>query len=255
MIPTRSNTPAGAIGVILVIFSASLSLGSTIQIAVASNFAPAARQIGTQFEAETGHRVVLVAGSTGKHYAQIRKGAPFDLFFAADSHRPALLEEEGFGVPGSRFTYAVGKLVLWSSKPDRPVAGAEALESQEFRYLAIANPKLAPYGQAARQVLVSLGIWEALQGRLVFGENVGQAFHFVSSGNAELGFVALSQLSRSSSAIQPGSHWRVEVDLYDPIEQQALLVVESSAAQSFVDFVKSARGRSLIESFGYRTPQ
>jgi molybdate transport system substrate-binding protein len=197
--------------------------------------------------------VTLIFGSTGKHYAQIRNGAPFDAFFAADRRRPELLEEEGVALPGTRFTYALGKIVLWS--PERGVVDPEArvLERGEFRHLAIANPKLAPYGKAAEEVLQARGVWARLRGRLVRGENVGQAFQFVKSGNAELGFVAYSQLKRANQPIE-GSLWNVPRALYTPIEQQAVLLKDSVAARGFLSFVRSDEALTIIGDYGYQTP-
>lgn len=235
------------------VFSA-VAFGSIIHVAVASNFAAAARTLGERFEAESGHKMVVVPGSTGKHFAQIKNGAPFHLFLAADAQRPALLEEEGVGVEGSRFTYAIGRLVLWSPEPDRLGGGVEVLKEVRFRNLAIANPKLAPYGRAAQQVLEKLEIWTALQSRLVRGENIGHTFHFVVSGNAELGLVALSQTSQAGSSVLEGSRWVVPEKLYDPIEQQALLLEDTPPARSLVEFLRTDRGRAIIESFGYKVP-
>ncbi|UCE75821.1 MAG: molybdate ABC transporter substrate-binding protein [Gammaproteobacteria bacterium] len=224
-----------------------------IRVAVASNFTDAMGAIAERFETGTGHKVTLISGSTGKHYAQIRNGAPFDAFFAADRRRPELLEEEGVALPGTRFTYAVGKLVLWS--PERGIVDPEAvvLQRGEFHHLAIANPKLAPYGKAAEEVLQARGLWARLSGRLVRGENIGQAFQFVKSGNAELGFVAYSQLKRPNQPIE-GSLWNVPQALYTPIEQQAVLLKDSEAARSLLSFVRSDAALMIIRDYGYETP-
>jgi molybdate transport system substrate-binding protein len=224
-----------------------------IRVAVASNFAIPMQEISGKFEQESPHEVTLIPGSTGKHYAQIVNGAPFDVFFAADRERPALLEQDGHAVPGSRFTYALGRLVLWS--PDATLVDdtGRVLDGHDFRRLAIANPRLAPYGRAAQQVLEALGLWQPLQARLVRGENIAQAFQFVASGNAELGFVALSQVVHSGATGQ-GSSWRIPVELHAPIEQQAVLLTDKPAASAFMDFVQSDRARAIIRSFGYETP-
>lgn len=229
------------------------AMGDEIRIAVASNFIDAMKQVSKLFEQETGHSVKLIFGSTGKQYAQIRNGAPFDLFFAADSRRPKMLEEEGSAQPDSRFTYALGKIVLWSPKADFIDDDGKVLESDRFRHLAVANPKLAPYGKAAQEVLEKRGLWHALRGRMVRGENIGQTYQFVKSGNAELGFVAYSQVSRPGHAMQ-GSYWKVAQSLYTPIEQQAVLIREGEAAREFLDFVKQTPTLDIIRSFGYGTP-
>ncbi len=224
-----------------------------IHVAVASNFSDAIRDLTRVFEQQTGHRITLVFGSTGKHYAQIRNSAPFDAFFAADVRRPKLLEEAGIARPGSRFTYAIGKVVLWSPDPERVDGHGRVLSTGDFRHLALANPKLAPYGRAAAQVMRALGVWDALQGRMVRGENIGQTFQFVKTGNAELGFVAYAQIRRPGASIK-GSLWRPPQSLYSPIEQQAVLLKDSRAARRFLSFVKSGKAREIIQGYGYDTP-
>lgn len=225
-----------------------------IRVAVASNFATASEALVQRFEASSNHQVTLVFGSTGKHYAQIRHGAPFEAFFAADARRPEMLESEGLAVRESRFTYAVGRLVLWSPEARYIDAGGRVLESGDFRHLAIANPELAPYGRAAREMLQSKGLWDGLQRRLVRGENIGQAFQFVKSGNAELGLVALSQLTSPDRGMEAGSRWVVPEDLHTPILQQAVLLRDIAAARAFTEFVKSDTAQSIIRSYGYQTP-
>ncbi len=248
--PTLFLTPLIAC---LLTLGAGQAIADEINVAVASNFTRTIKTLAVRFEASSGHRVTLSFGSTGKHYAQIKHGAPFDAFFAADVKRPQLLDEEGVALPGSRFTYAIGKIVLWSPKKGTVDAEGKVLEEGEFRHLAIANPKLAPYGRAARQVLQDRGIWEALQERMVRGENIGQTFQFVKSGNAELGFVALSQIIDPAHAIE-GSLWKVPQSLYTPIEQQAVLLRESDAARAFLAFVKNDESLEIIRGFGYATP-
>jgi len=231
----------------------SLSAGADeIRVAVASNFREAMEAAAERFEQRLGHEITLISGSTGKHYAQIVNGAPFDAFFAADSARPQRLEAERRIVPGSRFTYAVGKLVLWSSHEDVVELGGQLLRTDLFRHLAIANPELAPYGAAARQVLQALGLWEQLSDRLVRGENIGQTFQFVVTGNAELGFVARAQLAQPPGF--GGSAWEPPQSLYDPIEQQAVLLRDSPAGRAFMAFVKSEEARALIRAYGYDVP-
>lgn len=226
-----------------------------IQVAVASNFSQVVGILASRFETTTGHRVAVIPGSTGKHYAQIRNGAPFDLFLAADAIHPRRLEEGGLAIPGSRFTYAVGQLVLWSPREDFVDDQGEVLENGKFRHLGIANPGLAPYGLAAREALESLELWEGLQDRMVRGENIGQAFQFVASGNAELGFVALSQVMTPGHGLRTGSIWQVPQELYTPIEQQAVLVQDNAAAREFMDFLESAEARLIIRDHGYKSPQ
>ncbi len=241
-----------SLSLLLILLSGSVA-ADEIRVAVASNFSDAIKVLSNRFEEKTGHRVKLITGSTGKHYAQIINGAPFDLFFAADSDRPKRLEEEGVARPGSRFTYAVGRVVLWSPRAGYVDPDGEILKAGDFRYLAIANPKLAPYGVAARQVLERQGRWGALRGRMVRGENIGQTFQFVRSGNAALGFVALSQISNPERPLG-GSLWVVPHALYSPIEQQAVQLSQSSVAGEFLSFIKSGESLEIIRRFGYGSP-
>ena len=232
-----------------------------VHVAVAANFADCLDQLGTAFEESTGHELVVSRGSTGKHFAQIKAGAPFDVFFAADSERPALLEADGLTVPGSRFTYAVGRLVVWMPRgePDSDQSVVEVLKSPDYRHLAIANPRLAPYGLAAKQTLTSLGIWDELEPRLVMGQTVGQTWQFVATGNAQMGFVARSQLSQLLAAENPaGKWWVIDADLHDPIEQQAVLMRSASkndAARLLLEFVRGPQARLIIETYGYTVPE
>ena len=218
-----------------------------LRVAVASNFRTAAIALADRFEALHPHRVVLVFGSTGKHYAQIVNGAPFEVFLAADSERPRKLEQAGVGVAGSRFTYALGQLALWSADPSLVKPGGDVLRSGEFRHLAIANPSLAPYGRAARETLQALELWPAVEPKLVMGENIAQAFQFVASGNARLGLVAWPQVLQQKQ----GSWWRVPGEYHQPIEQQALQLSDSGAATAFLDFLRSDTAAGLIQSHGY----
>lgn len=221
-----------------------------IRIAVATNFAATMSALIQRFEELTEHRVVASSGSTGSHYAQIRNGAPFDAFFAADDERPRLLEEQGLTVPGSRFLYAVGRLALWSPRPGYVDEGGRVLEAGNFRFLAIANPDVAPYGAASRDVLMARGLWDALQSRLVRGQDIGQAYQFVATGNAELGFVAWAQLARQEPEIR-GSYWLVPDSLHEPIAQEAVLLKDVPGARAFAAFVQSPEARDLIRSHGY----
>ena len=221
-----------------------------IRIAVATNFAAAMEALVERFEERTGHEVLVSSGSTGSHYAQIKNGAPFDAFFSADSERPRLLEAEGVAVPGSRFLYAVGRVALWSRRSGYVDDGGAVLERAEFRHLAIANPELAPYGAAAREVLRARGLWDRLQPRLVTGQDIGQTFSFVQTGNAELGFVAWAQLRRPGETIA-GSYWLVPESLHRPIEQEAVLLRDVPAARALLEFIAGAEGREIVRSFGY----
>ena len=236
----------------LLLISAA-SMADEIRIAVASNFVGTMKILANEFERDTEHRVVLIPGSTGKHYAQIINGAPFDVFFAADVKRPELLDRQGLIVPSSRFTYAIGKLALWSALERAIDSEGRVLVEGDFRYLAIANPKLAPYGRAAEEVIRSKGAWIAIQDRLVRGENIAQTFQFVSSGNAELGFVAYSQIVKLGEVFQ-GSYWVVSENLYSPIKQQAVLLTNNEVARAFLVYLKSAEALEIIQSFGYGTP-
>jgi molybdate transport system substrate-binding protein len=222
----------------------------TALIAVAANFAQPAERLIQGFAAESGHQIEVSTGSTGNLAAQIRNGAPFMLFLSADERRPAELEAEGLAVAGSRFTYAVGKLVLWGPDPRWVVIDpATSLNDPELKRLAIANPELAPYGRAAEEVLTALGVWEAVEPKLVRGEDIAQTYQFVASGNAELGFVALSQVLDAS-----GSRWDVPQDLYTPIRQQAALLKRgegNAAAKAFLDYLRSEPAREIIRAAGY----
>ncbi len=225
-----------------------------VLVAQAANFLKPMEEIAAAFERATGHKVRISAGSTGKLYAQIKNGAPFDLFLAADQPRPRLLEEEGMTVPGSRFTYAVGRLTLWSRDADRLRGdGAAVLRRGDFNYLAIANPKTAPFGGAAMQVLRKLGLDGILSNKIVQGENVGQAFQYVFSGNAELGFLSLSQIldPRVNGA---GSRWDVPQDLYDPLKMDAVLLSRGErnpAALGLLDYLDGGEARAIMERYGY----
>ncbi len=237
---------------LLCLFTEQVVAGE-IRVAVASNFANTLKVIAARFEQKTGHHLIISVGSTGKHYAQIKNGAPFDVFFAADTYRPELLEKQGIALAGSRFTYAQGQLVLWS--PDKQLVDSEArvLESSNFRYLAVANPKLAPYGRAAQQVLQKKGLWDSLRSRMVRGENIGQTFQFVKSGNAQLGFVAASQV-KSEPASLAGSLWVVPEGSYTAINQQVVLVKDNPLNNAFIAFVRSDEVLKIIHESGYKIP-
>ena len=221
-----------------------------LRVAVASNFLPTLRDLAALYQAETGIEIKLISASTGKLYAQIIHGAPFDIFLSADSRRPVLLSDSGHAMASSRFIYALGKIALWS--PRNMGSCHDELMDGSFRRMAIANPKTAPYGVAAQQVLEQLGLWQKLQSKLVRGENVAQTLHYVDSGNAELGIVTLSLVRRLQE--RTGCLWEIPQTLYQPIEQQAVLLKGSHnivAAKHFLTFLKSHRATTLIRSHGY----
>jgi molybdate transport system substrate-binding protein len=224
-----------------------------VRIAVASNFVSTLRVLSNHFELAYHYRVHMIPGSTGKLYAQIRNGAPFDLFLAADVRRPRLLEESRDGIRGSRFTYARGRLALWSPRPGFVDDQGGVLHGEAFSHLALANPRLAPYGAAARAVLQKLNLWSVLQSRLVYGENIAQTYQFVAGGNAELGFIALSQLYRHGHKTS-GSYWLIPQSLYPPIEQQAILIQATVPARAFLSYLGSEDAKKIIRDRGYDTP-
>ncbi|MGJ3440764.1 molybdate ABC transporter substrate-binding protein [Pseudomonas sp. Je.1.5.c] len=224
-----------------------------VQVAVAANFTAPIQAIAKDFEKDTGHKLVAAYGATGQFYAQIKNGAPFEVFLAADDSTPAKLEQEKETVAGSRFTYAIGTLALWSAKPGYVDDKGAVLKSNDYKHLSIANPKTAPYGLAATHVLDKLQLTEATKGKIVEGQNITQAFQFVSTGNAELGFVALSQIYKDGK-VENGSAWIVPADLHEPIRQDAVILnkgKDNPAAKALVDYLKSAKATALIKSYGY----
>lgn len=224
-------------------------------VAVATNFVVAAERLTDDFEAASGHKLTVTSGSTGKLYTQIVNGAPYDLFLSADRQRPLLLEQSGHGVAGNRFTYATGRLALWSADESLIRQSiSESLEQSGIRNIAIANPKLAPYGNAAMSVLEALGWQHEFDWRLVSGENVGQAYALVATGNADLGFVALAQVLQDSKRSH-GRYLEADSNMHSPIHQDAILLQNGSdniAAQAFLEFLASDAARTLIRSMGYR---
>lgn len=222
-------------------------------VAVAANFTSAAKQLGAAFEKSTGHRVVFSFGSTGQLFTQIAHGAPFDVFLAADEARPQRAAAEGLGVAGTRFTYAIGVLVLWSADPARIDGTPAVLSDPNLRHVAIANPATAPYGAAAIDTMKALGVLEALEPRLVEGKNVGQTYQFVATGNAPVGFVAASQVKNNDT----GSSWTVPDDMYRPLRQDAVLLTRgrnNEAAKTFLAYLKGSEALKVIEGFGYKMP-
>ncbi len=223
-------------------------------VAVAANFAAPMQRIAVDFQMASGHKLRLAFGSTGAFHAQIRNGAPFHVLLAADDETPTRLVQEGLADGPSRFTYAIGSLVLWSAKPGFVDDRGAVLKAGRFDTLALANPKTAPYGRAAIETLTTLGLLPTLQAKFVQGENIAQTLHFVASGNAELGFVALSQVMQEGGASK-GSAWRVPADLHTPIRQDAVLLNAArgnAAASALLQYLKSDQARALIRSFGYQ---
>ena len=230
-----------------------VTMAGEVSVAVASNFTAPMKAIVQAFERDTGHRAILSFGATGQFYAQIKNGAPFAVLLAADDETPARLEREGVAVPGNRFTYATGKILLWSKKADLVDTNGEILKTGKFDKLALANPKLAPYGAAAMQVLEKLNLTKQLGPKLVEASNIGQTFQFVSSGNAALGFVALSQVFENGK-LKEGSGWVVPSNLYSPIKQDAVLLTTGKAnvaAQALLQYLRSDKAKAIIVSFGY----
>lgn len=241
--------------VIWVFWGGTVSAGET-KVALAANFTAAAKEIAASFQKDTGHKAVLIFGSTGKIYTQIYSGAPFDVFLAADQERPKKAEANGLAVAGTRFTYASGKIELYSTDPTLIDAKAlidgipTVLREGRFTKLAIANPKTAPYGAAAVSTLTKLGLYNKLFAKLVRGDNAAQTHQFVMTGNAQLGFVARSLIMRNKN----GSRWPVPDYLYAPIRQDAVLLKHGAgnpAALAFLDYLKDQKARAIIKKFGY----
>lgn len=233
----------------LCVLPASARDARGVKVAVAANFTEPIKEITVPFEKSTGDKLVLSFGATGQFYAQITQGAPFDILISADRATPAKAIAEGHAVAGTAFTYAVGKLVLFS-KTAGLVTGEATLKDAKFAKIAIANPATAPYGAAAVQVMKAFGTYEALQPKIVQGQNIGQTFQFVDTGNAEVGFVALSQVA----SVKDGSRWIVPSTMHAPIAQDAVLLKpgeKNEAAKAFLAFLRSPEARIVIEKFGY----
>jgi molybdate transport system substrate-binding protein len=229
------------------------SFADSARIAVASNFAPAMKQLKQIFESQSPHRIKLAFGSTGKQYAQILHGAPFDAFFAADTRRPALLQESGHIIKGSRFTYALGHLVLWSPDKTMVKPSIDSLDNDQIKFIAIANPKLAPYGLAAKETLEQFKRYQTFKSKFVYGENISQTYQFVASGNAQIGLIALSLLKQPNKPMT-GSYWVIPQEHYPPIAQQAVRLTNNTAAFEFIKFVQSAPAKRIIHDYGYSLP-
>ena len=241
-------------GVWLLLGLFSVVRADTVNVAVAANFSAALELMGPDFERATGHRLVSTSGATGKFFAQIKNGAPFDVLLAADASTPLRLEEEGYVVPGSRFTYAIGRLVLWSSKPNFVDREGAVLKRGGFDRLSIANPKTAPYGAAAMDIIRKQGLDAALASKLVQGENIAQAHQFVVTGNAQLGFVALSQVYRNGQ-LTSGSAWFIPDEEYPPIRQDVALLKNGEAnpaAKALLNYLRTPAALNVMSSLGYR---
>jgi molybdate transport system substrate-binding protein len=250
---TRFTNSSKAWAFTAAVLCAGAAHADVAQVAVASNFAEPIKALAMVLEKSTGHQIKVTLGATGKFYAQIKNGAPFDVLLAANTETPAALELDGFAQPGSRFTYATGRLVLWSANAALVDVNGDVLRQGNFRKLAYAAPKVAPYGAAAVQVMDKLGLQAVLAPKLVQGESIGQTFSFVYTGNAELGFVALSQVLESWQ-LKSGSMWEIPQTLYRPIAQDAVLLrhgASNSAAQALMSLLKTQAGKDLIRSYGY----
>lgn len=224
-----------------------------VSVAVAANFTAPMQKIAVQFEKDTGHKAVLSFGATGKFYAQINNGAPFGILLAADDTTPEKIAKEGKGVDAGRFTYAIGQLVLWSKQAGYVDDKGAVLQRNDWQHIAIANPKLAPYGLAAMETLGKLGLTAQVQPKTVLGENIGQTYQFAASGNAQLGFVALSQVMEDGK-IREGSAWIVPASMHEPIRQDAIVLnsaKDNAAAKALMDYLKGDKARAIIKSYGY----
>lgn len=244
-----TKTLAAALGLLACAVFAQPAAAAQTNVAVAANFTEAAKQIAAEFAKKTGHEAVLSFGATGALYTQITQGAPFQILLSADAERPKKAVADGLGVPDSVFTYAVGTLVLWSKTPGA-ITGEDTLKTGAFAKLSIANPTAAPYGAAAIETMKALNLYEALQPKIVQGNSIAQAFQFIDSGNAEVGFIALSQLAGNET----GSRWVVPQSLYAPIRQDAVLLktgADNEASTAFMAFLKGADATAIIQKFGY----
>ena len=241
---------AAALGLCAALLAAAPALAADTQVAVAANFTEPAKEIAATFAAKTGHHAVLSFGSSGQFYTQVTQGAPFEVFLSADADRPRRMEQEGLGMPGTRFTYAIGRLVLWSKTPGLVDDKGAVLSGGTFHKLSIADPTAAPYGVAAIQTMNRMGVYARLQPRIVKGSSITQAYQFVQTGAAELGFVALSQVVNDPG----GSRWVVPASSHAPIAQQAILLWKGDknpAARAFVQFLKGPEALAIIRRYGY----
>ncbi|MGZ8173233.1 MULTISPECIES: molybdate ABC transporter substrate-binding protein [Methylobacter] len=247
------NTAFRSILLLGLLLATSISSAATTLVAVAANFAKPMTEIAEAFEKSTGHKANLSFGSSGKFVSQFENGGPFEVFLSADDKGPIKLEQSGLAVPNTRFTYALGKLVLWSATPGLVDVQGQVLSKGGFKHIALADPKLAPYGAAAVEVMKNRGLFDKLQPLFVQGENIAQTHQFVSTGNAELGFVAFSQVI-DNGKIAGGSGWIIPSDLYKPIRQDAILMkagAENPAAPALLNFLKSPEALAIIRKYGY----
>jgi molybdate transport system substrate-binding protein len=250
MLNRRPILAAALAGALSLIMGASSAMAAETKVAVAANFTEPAKEIAAKFESATGHKVVLSFGSSGQFYTQIANGAPYEVFLSADSERPTKAEADGLAVAGTRFTYATGRLVLFSKTPGLVDAKGAVLKKGGFEKLAIADPKAAPYGQAAVETLTKLKLYDALKPKIVTGSSITQAYQYVQTGAAELGFVALSQVINETG----GSRWVVPAADHTPIDQQAVLLKtgsDSIAAKAFLQFLKGKDAKAIIKRYGY----
>jgi molybdate transport system substrate-binding protein len=250
VITRRLSALMVALGLALAAAGPAPAFAAEVQVAVAANFTDTAKEIAAAFEAQTGDKAVLSFGSSGQFYTQISQGAPFEVFLSADADRPTKAEHDGLGVAGTRFTYAIGRLVLFSKTPGLVDAGGAVLASSRYQKLSIADPAAAPYGAAAVQTLQKLGLYDQVKPKIVQGANITQAYQFAETGAAELGFVALSQVINE----QGGSRWLVPQEDYAPIEQQAILLktgADDPAAKAFLAFLKGPKAQAIIKRYGY----
>ncbi|NBG92715.1 molybdate ABC transporter substrate-binding protein [Pseudomonas sp. 9.1(2019)] len=249
----RSFTP-GALAALIGCLAVTGVQADEVQVAVAANFTAPIQAIASDFEKDTGHKLIAAYGATGQFYTQIKNGAPFEVFLAADDSTPEKLEKEGDIVPGSRFTYAIGTLALWSAKDGYVDDAGKVLEKNQFKHLSIANPKAAPYGLAATQVLAKQGLTDKVKDKIVEGQNITQAYQFVSTGNAELGFVALSQIFKDGK-VSHGSAWIIPETMHDPIKQDAVILKKGEnnpAAKALTEYLKGPKAEAIIKSYGYQ---
>jgi len=236
-----------------ILISASIQ-AAEVKVAVAGNFAQPMKDIAAEFEKDTGHKINLTQGATGKFYAQITNGAPFEVFLSADDETPTKLVKEGKAVAGTQFTYAIGRLVLWSPDERLVDQGGGVLKADKFKFLSIANAKVAPYGRAAVQTMQKLGVLTAIEPRVVQGESITQTHQFVTTGNAQLGFVALSQVW-DSGKIKSGSAWIVPEDMHEQLKQDIVLLnpgKDPKAALALVEYLKSDKAKKIIDRYGYK---
>ncbi len=230
-----------------------------LNVAVAANFLGTLQKLAPMYQQASGNHLLISAGSSGQLYTQIKQGAPFDVMLSADTERPTRLENEGLGVPGSQFTYAIGTLVLWSPRPGVVDRGGRVLSSDRYHMISIANPTTAPYGAAAQQVLTALGLWDQLNQskRIAVGENIDQAWQFAATGAADLGFVALSEVTHGGTI--PGSYWIPPQTMYKSIDQDAVLLTRTSKRKAAEDFLRwlrhDRRAIAIIKAAGYRVTQ